>query len=113
MSDFGLCYECTDQRHAACLGVPCNCPCPGPPPARHAPETEDPRKVVLWLIAEDMYRDTLAMDGKPLTGRVVGGAFGEVRAAVMHLAVQLAGIHSELRDVERWIGKPPPGEVQR
>lgn len=56
----------------------------------------DKRQVVLWLIAEDMYRDTIAMDGKPLTGRVVGEAFGEVRAAVMHLAVTLESIRVDV-----------------
>lgn len=30
---FGPCYECRLGNHQACIGVPCECECPGPQPA--------------------------------------------------------------------------------
>jgi len=26
---FGLCYHCQDGEHKDCIGVPCDCECPG------------------------------------------------------------------------------------
>jgi hypothetical protein len=36
----GCCYECRDNNHEQCIGIPCLCPCPGPSIAETDAEVE-------------------------------------------------------------------------
>lgn len=56
----------------------------------------DPRAVVLWLIAEDMYNDAQKLDGQPFTGGTVGTQFGYLQAAILGLASITASILADL-----------------
>lgn len=62
--------------------------------------TDDPRKVVLWLIAEDMYNDAMQIDGRPFTGAEVAPILGRLHAAVMHLAITMENIRSRVEQME-------------
>jgi len=52
----------------------------------------DPRAVVLWLIAENMYNDAKNADGQPFTGLTIGTHLGYLQAAVMALAGIVASL---------------------
>jgi hypothetical protein len=73
-TDFGFCYNCAVGSHEACIGVPCDCGCPGPAPkidaaealrrvvfkiqqlpavireVRHALPAEDERRMILLTV---------------------------------------------------------------
>lgn len=45
---FGPCYECKDDRHRACVGLPCACPCPVPSYLLFTTSEQGWGEVVLW-----------------------------------------------------------------
>lgn len=66
-------------------------------------------KVVLWLIAEDMYNDATGVNEPgPVKVRVVAETLGQLQAAVLALAAMSARM-LELIEVPEWHPHPEPG----